>query len=233
MYLFNYSLAAGIFSSVLKTAKVIPLFKKGDPSLPENYRPVVLLSTNSKILEKIVYNRIVNLASKNNIFTNSQHGFRKGKSTETAIMNFLNLLYENMNENKKCTGLFMDLSKAFDLINHDLLLEKLLFYGLRGKIYDWVKSYLADRNQLVEVNGIRSESQHISIGVPQGSVLGPLLFLFFVNDLPNFVSLSNNLIMFADDNSYLNCDANFSDNISKMQQEILNVRIGLDQIDYF
>lgn len=116
----------------------------------------------------------------------------------------------------------MDLSKAFDLINHNLLLDKLSRYGLRGKLHDWLKCYLSDRNQVVVVNGIKSSKQDISCGVPQGSVLGPLLFLLYVNDLPDNVSIKNNLIMFADDNSYLCCSSSLTDVITSTKSEITN-----------
>lgn len=209
-FLINASIFNGEFPTVLKNAKIIPLFKKGDSTLLDNFRPVALLPTISKILERVIYNRIVNFANKNNIFSICQHGFLKGKSTETAIMDFLTKLYENLNKNMKSMGLFMDLSKAFDLINHRLLLNKLQCYGLRGKIHDWLESYLSSRTQLVEVNGIRSELEEVSIGVPQGSVLGPLLFLLYINDLPQCIS-DNNLIMFADDTSYLSGKSSVDD----------------------
>lgn len=162
----------------------------------------------------------MNFASTNNIFSKCQHGFLKGKSTETAIMNFLNMVYENINNNKKCIGLFMDLSKAFDVVNHNILLEKLKLYGLRGKIHDWLQSYLLDRTQVVEINGIKSEMEKVAVGVPQGSVLGPLLFLFYINDLPCCLP-EDNLVMFADDTSYL--VSNNSLEVTKLNtQEIIN-----------
>lgn len=217
-FLINFSLSEGTFPSVLKSARVFPLHKKGDNTLSENYRPVALLSTISKILERVVFNRIVEFATLHNIISDSQHGFRKKRSTETAIMSFLNNLYENLDQNKKCVGLFMDLSKAFDLVNHTLLIEKLKKYGLRGKVNDWIMSYLTNRTQVVEVNRVKSEKLNIVFGVPQGSVLGPLLFLFYINDLPGF--FDDFLIMFADDNSYLCCSETFETAISNIQTSL-------------
>lgn len=217
-FLINLSLSEGHFPSILKTAKVFPLFKKGDNTLPENYRPVATLSTISKILERVVFNRIVSFTIKYNILSESQHGFRKSRSTETAIMAFLNKLYNHLDKNDKCVGIFMDLSKAFDLINHKLLIEKLAKYGLRGKVNDWLVSYLSNRMQLVEVNRVKSDTLKLNIGVPQGSVLGPLLFLFYVNDLPNF--FEDFLIMFADDNSYLCCKNTFLEVINSARTNI-------------
>ena len=217
-FLINLSLSEGTFPSVLKTARVFPLHKKGDNTLSENYRPVALLSTISKILERVIFNRIIEFATQHNIISDSQHGFRKNRSTETAIMSFLNNLYENLDQNKKCIGLFMDLSKAFDLVNHRILIEKLTKYGLRGKVNDWVMSYLTNRTQLVEVNGVKSKKLNIKFGVPQGSVLGPLLFLLYINELPGF--FDDFLIMFADDNSYLCCRNTFETAISNVQTSL-------------
>lgn len=217
-HLINLSLSEGTFPSILKTAKVVPLHKKGDNTLPENYRPVALLSTISKIVERVVFNRILNFATKNNILSQAQHGFRKKHSTQTAIMAFLNDLYENINQKNKCVGLFMDLSKAFDLINHKILIEKFVRYGLRGKMKDWLLSYLTNRYQVVDINGIKSEKLKIEYGVPQGSVLGPLLFLFYVNDLPKF--FDEFLVMFADDNSYLCCRNSIVNTLNMLQESV-------------
>lgn len=217
-YLINLSLSKGMFPSTLKIAKVLPLYKKGDNTLPDNYRPVALLSTISKILERVIFNRILNFSDKYNILSKAQHGFRKKHSTQTAIMKFLEKLYEDINKNKKCAGLFMDLSKAFDLINHTILVQKLEKYGVRGKVKDLLTSYLTDRYQIVEVDGIKSEKLKIDFGVPQGSVLGPLLFLFYVNDLPNF--FDEFLIMFADDNSYLCCGKSMENTLSSLQDNV-------------
>lgn len=150
-YLVNMSIESAIFPEILKTARVIPLYKKGDNMLLENYRPISLLSSISKILEKIVFEQVCNFLSAFRILTNCQHGFRKGKSTATAILQFLEQLYNYLDINNKCFGLFMDLSKAFDLIDHALLVSKLNHYGFRGKVSDWLQSYLKNRSQVVDI----------------------------------------------------------------------------------
>lgn len=214
-YLVNLLLVEGIFPGILKVAKVIPVYKKGDRLKVENYRPISLLSTLSKIIERVIFNRIMDFITKYEILHDAQHGFRKKKSTQTAIFSFLNKLYDNLDNGNKTIGLFMDLSKAFDLVDHELLLEKLNAYGMRGKINNLVRTYLTGRSQLVEIDKIRSQQSHIECGVPQGSVLGPLLFLLFVNDLPTIAE--GKLVMFADDNSLIYSEKDISGVIKNIQ----------------
>lgn len=214
VYLINLSFLNGEFPEVLKTAKIIPIYKKGDKNYAENYRPIAILSTISKILEKAIYTNIYYFLEQHNILNSKQHGFRRGKSTTSAIYDFLEVLYQNLDNNKKTIGIFMDLSKAFDLVDHTLLINKIEVYGLRGNINKLLTSYLLGRKQLVEIQKVKSEELQISCGVPQGSVLGPLLFLLFVNDLP-YIDEYNNLVMFADDNSYLCCENSIEEVINK------------------
>ena len=225
-YLVNLSFEHGIFPDILKIAKVVPLYKKGDCHLVENYRPVSILSTVSKILEKVLCNNIVCFLSRFNILNKAQHGFRKNRSTNSAIFEFLNGLYENLDNNKRTIGLFMDLTKAFDLVDHSLLLDKLEAYGLKGKVNEYIKSYLRGRTQIVEIDKIRSHPEEVKQGVPQGSVLGPLLFILFVNDLPT-ANDNKNIVMFADDNSCI-CSEN------KILDTVRNTQIVLDKfVDWF
>lgn len=219
-FLINKSISEGVFPNILKIARIVPIHKKGEKTHVENYRPISLLSSLSKILERVMLNRMLSFITKNKILNKAQHGFRKNLSTKTAILEFINVLYNRLDNNEKCIGIFMDLSKAFDMVAHDLLLHKLHNYGFRGRVYNWLKSYLLGRSQLVDINGCKSDILKINYGVPQGSVLGPVLFILFVNDLPNIVQ-ENNLIMFADDNSYLCSNANMSD-VLLLTQHMLN-----------
>ena len=162
---------------------------------------------------------MLRFCNKHNILSNEQHGFRMGRSTESAMLCLLNKLYEHLDNNKKCFGIFMDLSKAFDLVDHALLLGKLNKYGFRGKLGEWLTSYLSNRTQLVEIGNTKSGRLPVSRGVPQGSVLGPLLFILFINDLPDVIN-SCLLVMFADDNSFLNVNENVNNLITDTQNKI-------------
>lgn len=217
----NTSLSHGVFADQLKIAKIRPIHKRDSHLIIDNYRPISLISTFAKILEKVVARRLMNFLDKCNILNPSQFGFRRGRSTSSAIINFLNILYKNMDSNKSCMGIFLDLSKAFDLVNHTTLLQKLDRYGIRGVALDWFTSYLRGRMHYVELGGIQSNLLQLSCGVPQGSVLGPLLYILYVNDL-----VVPNCTMFADDTSVLIC----TDGKSDLAPTATSV---LDQLDQF
>lgn len=197
-FLFNLSVETGCFPQHLKSAEVIPLFKKGNRKKVSDYRPISLLSTFSKIFEKLIKVRIVSFLDKFNFFCSNQFGFRAGLSTEDAILRVCSQLYGSLNSNKSTMGLFIDMTKAFDMVDHDLLLSKLYNAGFRGIIFKWFQSYLKDRKQRVNVNGILSELRLLKNGVPQGSVLGPLFFLIYINSLFK-LKLNGTSTAFADD----------------------------------
>ena len=180
--LVNDCFNSGTFPDLLKTAKVIPLHKKASKLDHLNYRPISLLSVFSKIYEKLIYSRVYSYLVKFNLIYSKQFGFRSGFSTNHAIISITEHIRKLLDQGEYVCGVFVDLEKAFDTVHHDILCEKLKYYGLRGKINDLLKSYLSNRNQYVTINGHDSQTKSITCGVPQGSSLGPLLFLLYIND---------------------------------------------------
>ena len=187
----------GSFPQIFKTAKVIPIFKSSTKNLVNNYRPISLLPCLSKVLEKVIENRFLNFFEKNKIFYSYQYGFREKRSVTHALLDVITQGYNAIEQKSFTALLLMDLRKAFNTVSHRILLQKLLHYGIRGPAYTLTESYLSNRQQFVSINNVTSCSKPISIGVPQGSILGPLLFLIYVNDLPNATSCQPRL--FADD----------------------------------
>ena len=194
----NKSIESGHVPNFLKLAKVIPIYKAKDEQEFCNYRPISLLPTISKILEKVVHKRVFNFLNNDNLLYASQYGFREGHSTIHAITEFMTGILNGYEEKQFTLGVFLDLSKAFDTIDHKILLHKLNYYGIRGLPLQWFESYLKDRKQFVEYKNTKSKILPIDCGVPQGSVLGPLLFVIYVNDLPNVLKDCKSII-FADD----------------------------------
>ena len=197
-YLFNLSFSTGIVPDLLKVAKVVPIYKKGEKHLPGNYRPISLLSIFDKILEKLMYRRLSNFLQKNKILYEYQFGFRKNYSTSQAVMEVLDNIYQHCDNREVIMGIYLDLQKAFDTVNHSILLQKLNIYGVRGTVLQWFTSYLSNRKQYTILSDNESELESVSCGVPQGSVLGPLLFLIYVNDIQYAIS-SAKIKLFADD----------------------------------
>ena len=176
------SLRDGVFPASFKKARVVPLHKGGCTSDVSNYRPVSVLPMMSKIFERVVFNQLIDFLDKYNLLNPSQYGFRAGKSTSLAVMDHLQYVYENLDSGNIVASIFLDFSKAFDCIEHEVLLGKLFRCGVRGVAYRWFESYLSERIQYVSINSINSTLRPETHGVPQASTLGPLLFLFFIND---------------------------------------------------
>ena len=207
------------YSGLLPSVK--PLFKSGDHSRFSNYRPISLLPSLSKIFERVIFDQLLDYFTNNKLLCMDQFGFRPGHSTELAALRLVDHLITQMDKCRVPTNIYIDNSKAFDTLNHDILLQKLKYYGITGTSVNLLQSYLSERYQYVEYNGHRSNPLPISTGVPQGSVLGPLLFLIYINDLP-MVTDAFNMLMYADDTTlYCNINQNVSEVV--INNELLKV----------
>ena len=182
-YICNLSISQGVFPSKLKIANVLPLYKADDPFLFNNYRPVSLLNVLSKVFERIMYNRVSEFLETLKILVNFQFGFRKWHSSYMTLLTLMDKLISSLERKEFVIGIFLDFSKAFDTVDHAILLQKLSHYGIRGNALKWFTSYLSNRRQYVTYNGVVSAMKGINCRVPEGSILGPLLFLIYINGL--------------------------------------------------
>jgi hypothetical protein len=197
-HLINLSFSTGIFPEQLKLSTIVPIYKKGSSLKKDNLRPISLLSIFSKIIEKLMNNRLVKYLDSFKYFSNSQFGFRKGKSTEDALITVTERIFNSFNSKNKSTGVFIDFKKAFDLVDHNILLNKLNAAGVRGTALDWFRSFLTNRTQQTKILNQLSSPLHVRTGVPQGSVISATLFLIFINDLLT-LPFHGQICAFADD----------------------------------
>ena len=214
--IYQLSVSSGVVPCQWKLANVVPIFKKGSRSSPENYRPVSLTSVLSKLLEKLISKSLMEHLLVNNIIPKQQHGFLKGKSTATNLLESLSVWIEMQEHNVPLDVIYLDYSKAFDTVPHRRLVKKLESVGIRGKLLSWIEHFLVGRKQRVVVNGVMSEWIEVLSGVPQGSVLGPLLFLIFVSEIPGLVE--NFISLFADDTKLYgrNCGPSLQTDLTKL-----------------
>lgn len=221
-HIYNLSIRSGIIPRELKKAIVIPIHKSGDKSSMNNYRPISILSFFAKLLEKLIYRKAFSYLEKHKILHLHQFGFRQGRSTELALTRTFEIITNGLENNMNTLGVFLDFKKAFDTVDHSILLAKMYRYGFRGVSQMWFKNYLEDRVQCVRYDNCLSEEAVLSCGVPQGSTLGPLLFLIYINDLPNIMPNATT-IMFADDTSIFLSDKDFLPVINELNNVLGNV----------
>lgn len=201
--IFNRCVDAGIFPDLMKYSKVIPLFKSGCKSDPTNFRPISVLPAISKIFEKIVLNQLLSHFDSNRLLHVRQFGFTKGRSTTDAGAALIKHIFDAWEDCHDAVGIFCDLSKAFDCVEHETLLRKLNHYGVKDNALGFLSSYLSDRTQKVAINNTISSGSKVRMGVPQGSILGPFLFLVYINDLPYLARGLLDVVLFADDTSLI------------------------------
>jgi len=219
--LVNKSIKEGVFPKLLKYALVCPIYKKSDKTECANYRPISILSNLSKIFERAMYNRIDNFLDENNIIYDLQFGFRKNHSTNHALLGIVEKIRNNMDNGLFTCGVFVDLEKAFDTVKHSILISKLRHHGIRGKVNEWLLSYLSNRTQSVSANGATSTISNVTCGVPQGSILGPLLFIIYINDMHRAL-LNCSVYHFADDTNLV-----FSNKDPSKIQRVANSELAI------
>ena len=219
----NMIFEQGIFPDILKIAKVIPIHKKNDNHCFENYRPISILPSVSKVFERIIHDQIYQYFTTSKLFYTSQYGFRTLHSTEFATLELLDRIILYMDKNKQPINIYMDLSKAFDTLDHTILLKKLKHYGIRDKSLDLLTSYLNNRIQYVNYGDIFSYHSIIKCGVPQGSILGPLLFIIYVNDIVNATQKFKPLLYADDTTLFTNINSDFTNDPEILNNELQSI----------
>jgi len=222
-HIFNLSLGSGTFPEQLKQSRVIPIFKSGDHLECDNYRPISLLSSISKILEKIVSEKLLHHLTSNDLLYVHQYGFIPKRSAEHNLMHILNYVSTALNGGNYCVGVFLDLKKAFDVCSHTILLKKLAKMGINGVALQWFTNYLAGRSQKVDIDGTLSDELYLDISVIQGSILGPILFLCYINDFYSATTLFS--VLFADDTTCLSKGKNLIDLLNYVNGELQKIAV--------
>ena len=218
---YNSSLNESIYPDILKIGRVSPVYKSGPGEQIDNYRPISSLSFFSKIYESLTLRRMMNFVSAFSILTPAQYGFRPGRSTTQAVVSLLSFITGAYHRKDFCVCFFLDLRKAFDSINHAILFKKLFHYGFRGTAHEYLKSYFTNRKQFVCLDDFKSKMKNIVCGVPQGSILGPLCFNIYTNDLP--LAVSEKCVLFADDAVFIITSPNITDLYQRIEKRLADI----------
>ena len=224
--IFNMSIATDRFPMEWKVARVTPIFKKGQRTMLDNYRPISILPVVSKLMERILYDQMYDYLKKQNILSEHQFGFRQFHSTTTTLLDCTNEWYINMDRGLYNIVVLLGLKKAFDTVNHEILLRKFERYGFGNKALDLLSNYLTNRTQRCQLNGMLSDQRGITCGIPQGSILGPLLFIICINDLPNCLKHTTPR-MFADDTSLTAVGKTLNEAEEIANKDLKNVKVWL------
>lgn len=222
-YVVNLIFNDAVFPHELKISKITPVFKKSKKTVISNYRPIATLPFLSKVVEKLIEQRLSNYLQKCHLLTAKQFGFRRGLSTNLAVIALTDKLKSDVDKGKYVGSVFIDFTKAFDSINHDILFCKLASLGINGPALELLRSYLLDRTQTVNISGVLSEKTIVNKGVPQGSILGPLLFLIYINDLPHCLTPATDCILYADDTTIFTSHENIDNVISQLNHDRANI----------
>lgn len=218
LHLMNSVIKTNVIPLSWKCAVITPLHKSGPTGIPDNYRPISVLPLMTKILEKCVHIQLSDYLERKKLLTDKQFGFRKNRSTDKAIATLLADVYNSINNNEYIKLCYIDLKKAFDTVSHNILLTKMESLGVCNRELQWFRNYLTDRFQHVTVNSTLSQGLWVECGVPQGSTLGPLLFIIYINDLTSYIT--NNVILFADDTVVYSADKNYNTAVSNLQKDL-------------